>query len=524
MKKLFLLSLFLTITFFTFNRAECGINSTHFSKNNEFKPLEELKNNVLRLNEASNTPDFNLISVLGAPLNDDICNAEVLTVDDAPTAGDVSCATLETNETGGFCWLSTANNTVWYSFVAPGSGLVEITTEFATGLDNSQMTLYAVIDCADFQLTTEVGCSENNGFTGSGNMAVISTAFAPLIGGLTYHIQVDGFGAAVGDFEIQVKELPPSNDDCATAKLLATNGNGSLISQFFAAATDSGGGTEACDNNSTANPADIWYEIQTGGSVEDLVVVVEPGINSDIVVAIYDSCVSQFPEACVDLGGLGGAENINLSVTSEDYYLRIYEKAPSGESLEIGVQGEILPIVLDHFRARAEKKGNKVEWSTLSETNSDYIEVQNSPNGSTKWETIGIVTSKGESTSRVDYELFDHNPYEVTYYRLNAVDKDGKSEVSMVISVRRSDVLGKMIISPNPARLRIAVQATSAFEENGTINVVDMAGKIVMKKNVGLRKGLNTINLDLDNLEAAGLYLISLQMEDGLQIEKFVKQ
>jgi hypothetical protein len=164
-----------------------------------------------------------------------------------------------------------------------------------------------------------------------------------------------------------------------------------------------------------------------------------------------------------------------------------------------------------------------VQWTTLTEINSDYIEVQSSPNGSTKWETIEKVEAKGESTARVDYEIMDYNPFEVTYYRLYAVDQDGKSEYSNIINVRRADATGKLKLSPNPAGNTLSVQSSTSKEEMGTMLIVDVAGAIMKKSRVLLRKGLNTIDVDLNELPS-GLYLFSLQTEDEMQVQKFVKQ
>jgi len=472
------------------------------------------------------------------PLNDNACDAEAIIVDAPQIPGTNLYSSFETNEVPGSCWaVTTTGNSVWYTFVAPGSGMVEVTTDFATGLTDSQISLYDVSNCADLTTATEMGCSEDDGITGSGWMSVIETSGAPLTGGMTYYVQVDGYASQVGDFEIQVKELAPANDDCATAAVLAMNTTGSLINQYFQAAIPSGLGAELCDGASTPTPNDIWYSVNTDTDGGDLIINVEPGPNSDVVVAVYNMCGDPVAnaEACVDLGGNGSTETVNFaalfkdkkgnesSSRDADYFVRVYEKVKSGEPFEIGAQGDALPIVLASFEAKAEKRGNLVQWSTELEINSDYVEVQSSPNGSTKWETVGKVATKGESSSRIDYELFDNNPYEVTYYRLNAVDKDGKAELSRIINVKRSDNLGKMSLSPNPTNSSISLQTVSSTEEMGTVSVFELTGKIMKKESISLRKGLNTFSIELDDLNA-GIYLFSLQTEDGIQVEKIVKQ
>ena len=466
------------------------------------------------------------------PANDDLCNAISLIVEGATTDGSNLFATNENLEPSGSCWVGSGElNSVWYSFIAPNSSSARITTDFPnTTLHDTHISIYSVGNCTDLASLNQIGCNEDSGNappSGKTSIADVSGMNA----GETYYIQVDGKQNDVGEFKIRVEEIEPVNDDCGST--ISING-GALTNQYFAGATPSGYGPEVCDNNSTSSPEDLWFYVYSGSGGGDLTILVEPGPNSDVVIGIYTGCFSQLFAYCVDQGGNGEAETLTFDTAllgeketsttrAAQSYIRVYEKVESDEPFDIAVSGSALPIDLGSFVAKAEKRGNLVQWSTLSETNSDYIEVQSSPNGSTKWATIGKVTTKGESTSRVDYELFDSNPYEVTYYRLNAVDKDGKAEFSGIINVRRSDLDGKMTLSPNPANETIVLQTTSASEDIATISIIDMTGKLMKQTSVALNNGLNTINIDLDVLQA-GLYLIYLQTEDGFQVEKFVKQ
>lgn len=54
----------------------------------------------------------------------------------------------------------------------------------------------------------------------------------------------------------------------------------------------------------------------------------------------------------------------------------------------------------------------------------------------------------------------------------------------------------------NPAIAAICVQITSNAEEIGCIVVVDVTGKMMMGSTGNLRKGLNTINIELDALQS----------------------
>jgi hypothetical protein len=161
------------------------------------------------------------------PANDDLCNAAPLTVGAGCTTanGDLTGATLEAGETFGACTstFSQPTNSVWFSFVAPPSGLVIISTNHPTlaTITGMDMTLYQLADttCALDSLT-EIACNQAETQNGTSGPEPLPTIAAELTPGATYYIQVTGdfdFGTAAsvsGAFCIDVEELqPPVNDD-----------------------------------------------------------------------------------------------------------------------------------------------------------------------------------------------------------------------------------------------------------------------------------------------------------------------
>ncbi len=96
-----------------------------------------------------------------------------------------------------------------------------------------------------------------------------------------------------------------------------------------------------------------------------------------------------------------------------------------------------LPVELFSFTVSKTAKGNELKWSTASEKNSSYFEIQFSKDGKF-FDSIGIVTSHGESQIIRDY-AFLHNLTEpgIVYYRLKMVDKDNTHEYSKVLAIKR---------------------------------------------------------------------------------------
>ncbi len=473
------------------------------------------------------------------PANDLMCNAIDVIVDAAPITGDNSASTGETEEPNGFCWFGTGTmESVWYKFEAPASGKVTVSTDFDTPLNDTHIAVYEAPTACDDMATLgmELGCSEDEGDTGVGYNSTVDITGLQMA--VTYYIQVDGYGTAKGEFMIEVKEKQV-NDACADAVDLAMGSSEMLMNQSFAGATDAddGGGAQddaaSCEAAASIDQNDVWYKVGTDNNGGDLEITVTPGAGSDVAIELYDGCGSMAMQvACADNMGIGMAENFSAAVNlkdtkggsssrTADYYVRVYEKSASGSTFTIAAEGTALPIVLSSFSAKAQRRGNNIQWSTLSEVNSDFIEVLSSSDAN-RWEKIATVNTKGESSTRQDYSFLDKNPFSVTYYKLNAVDNDGRNEFSEIVKVERSVRAGKMVVSPNPTANDIVVQVESTTDNSGTIRVVDMTGIVVIEQKINLNKGLNTIDISLRDL-ASGIYMLSMSSDDEVQIQKIIK-
>ena len=148
--------------------------------------------------------------------NDDLCNAIPVTVNATSTGtayGNVG-ATSQTSEPVPGCFSDNINGSVWFTFVAPASGEVNITTDIAGAtLTDTEIAVYAAtgVTCSDLTtLGAALGCDQDGGTT------IIYNSFLNLAGltpGATYYIQVDdyGFGTTKGTFGLEVAEVLASD-------------------------------------------------------------------------------------------------------------------------------------------------------------------------------------------------------------------------------------------------------------------------------------------------------------------------
>lgn len=167
------------------------------------------------------TADFtvNILPPPEPPLNDNIVGAINLELD-AECTGNVYSnvvATAEVGEPIGSCFVPSelVDHSVWFTFIAPEVGAVEITTDIDPSNFDSQIAVYAApSDINDITtLTEEIACNQDIVVDEN------TTSFIELVGltaGETYYIQVDGKETAQGNFCITVNEIScpdPSNID-----------------------------------------------------------------------------------------------------------------------------------------------------------------------------------------------------------------------------------------------------------------------------------------------------------------------
>ncbi len=145
------------------------------------------------------------------PANDNLCDAIPLTVG-APSSGDAFTnvsATAEASEPVAACFNAGINGSVWFTFEAPDSGDVTVTTDIVGGtLNDTEVAVYdAPGDCADMTtFATELACSQDIGFPNFLSELEISG----LTPGATYYVQVDQWGTATpGTFGIRVLDNNP---------------------------------------------------------------------------------------------------------------------------------------------------------------------------------------------------------------------------------------------------------------------------------------------------------------------------
>lgn len=145
-----------------------------------------------------------------------------------------------------------------------------------------------------------------------------------------------------------------------------------------------------------------------------------------------------------------------------------------------------LPVELLNFDASIIDGEIALLWTTAYEYNSDKFIIQRSSDGF-EFEDIGEKKSIGFSNSINHYTFNDTEPIDgIAYYRLVQMDYDGKMDVSKVISIVFTKVIGtdmEVMIYPNPVldnRFNLVLEGVNVNEEFEVV-IYDLMGNIVYK-------------------------------------------
>ncbi len=179
-----------------------------------------------------------------------------------------------------------------------------------------------------------------------------------------------------------------------------------------------------------------------------------------------------------------------------------------------------LPIELNYFKVTQVEESVLLEWSTLSETENDYFEVQRSTD-LYHWETITTVSGAGNSVSEIKYKTIDEKPIEgQSYYRIRQVDFNGEFSFSEIEIVDIQSFLSDLRCSPNPTRTFTYLEANGLTDGGFDIVVYNSLGKRIEVKFV--KVATNKIQLDFAN-QPLGVYFVQVKEDKATKIVRFVK-
>jgi hypothetical protein len=255
-------------------------------------------------------------------------------------------------------------------------------------------------------------------------------------------------------------------------------------------------------NNTVASP---YLPMPTSGNNSD------PNITNIRITKNSDAGLGNTPEVITPttINWNGNYWELTFPVTGFSQF-RVHSANPGNTPL---------PATITKFNGRKLNSSDMLEWTTASEQNNAYFNLQHSTNG-VDFKTIAKVNSKaqnGNSQTELNYG-YEHTTPSLghNYYRLEQVDIDNQSTINAKIVDIIWGANGNTVsLYPNPTQDVLNIDLYTSKVQNTTVKVLDMSGRVVKQIQARSEAGMSTLSISLGEL-ASGVYTVQVYENDKL--------
>ena len=192
--------------------------------------------------------------------------------------------------------------------------------------------------------------------------------------------------------------------------------------------------------------------------------------------------------------------------------LMVYDSANNlrdSTSIPVFIIPNILPVTYASFNVQQVSKQTLLRWVIATETNINFYSVERSADGSA-WTSIGTTQALGINNE--EYDFYDQSPMNgVNYYRIQAVDSDGRFTYSDVRELNISKDADPVLIVPNPSQYQSKVYIASS-STSIKVGVYDAQGRLISSNRLVLANGMFSLNT---SQYADGIYILYMETDDG---------
>src|SRR5690606_3608922 len=223
-----------------------------------------------------------------------------------------------------------------------------------------------------------------------------------------------------------------------------------------------------------------WFIISTS-TAGPLEFTIDPAVNMDYDFAVWgpfppgstagNICPPTSPPARCNFSGIWGPTGLQspppngafspaLMANAGDVFILYVDQWTGGPNYQFdlilgngpsspAINCNVLPIELLSFDAKAAGDQVLVDWSTATENNTAWFDVERSADG-VGFQAIGRVNAAGHAMQTTAYHFVDDQPLNgLSYYRLHSVDADGATSNSHAVPVLIAATNG-LTVHPNP--------------------------------------------------------------------------
>jgi hypothetical protein len=282
---------------------------------------------------------------------------------------------------------------------------------------------------------------------------------------------------------------------------------------------------------------DIAYSIAIDGSGNAYITGYTYSANYDITTGAFQTTKAAFADVFVTklnstgtallystyIGGGGDDQGNSIAIDGSDYAYIVGETSSNdyditagafqttragGKDVFVTKLGTQIPLRIEllSFVAEKKEKSVKLDWTTATEFNNDYFELEKSTDA-INFQAFAKIKGAGFSNQLVNYSHEDLHPLTGTsYYRLKQVDFDGSFTYSSIRVVHLSTNI-KFSIYPNPNQGTFTIQTS----KDGVFELSDVTGKVI--NTYTLTNPQQTVNENLP----VGMYFVREKQSGVMQ-------
>jgi hypothetical protein len=188
----------------------------------------------------------------------------------------------------------------------------------------------------------------------------------------------------------------------------------------------------------------------------------------------------------------------------------------------VPVPTTVLAIRLDYFTGILKDKKGLLKWRSSFEENIRDFEIEKSFNGKDFFllKHVAPKNISGSEYSATDESLATGS----NFYRLKVINMDGTVDYSAIVKINyKKGTPSNWFVYPNPAVGDASLVYQSVTSKTITLNVTDVAGKLISTSVHTISPGNNKINIPAQRM-STGMYMITIFSEGQKETAAFIKR
>lgn len=185
----------------------------------------------------------------------------------------------------------------------------------------------------------------------------------------------------------------------------------------------------------------------------------------------------------------------------------------------------VLPVSITNIKAFQKDSEIQVEWQALNELNVDRYEIEKSADA-VNFNQIATVVARNNGNAANNYISADIKPAQgKNFYRIKAIDKDGKVTYTQILSVDISNGRRFISVIPNPVRNKVInLQINNLNVGKYNIILYSIEGKAVHRTLIEHGGGSSTQQIALPANVPGGTYILKVINERENYTERIIVQ